>query len=738
MGWLLGDERLAWTTADRRVTRRPRELPSIYHVMSPFELQRTLDELWPAWARSSKLRTVVTLYDLIPMVFPDHYLRDPVLRGRYETRAKLVTRADRVLAISQTTAQDAVERLEIPEERITVVNAGATDKFAGMYASTAAAWDALRGRLRSVRPGFILYVAGFEFRKNLARTVAGYGLLSPELRRKHQLVIACRMLPAEAEFVQEWAREAGIEPGQLVITGYVTDEELGALYHSCELFLFSSLYEGSGLPILEAMSCDAPVVASGTSTAPELLGDLEATFDPYDPGAIAACLADVLESQATLDVLRERSRRRVTAYTWGEVARRSLEAYENVIDDNRAGRRRRRQRARIALVTPWPPERSGVADYSLRLARELGAKVDVDVVVAESLDHYAPPLEQGVRLVEARHFRAAERLRQTDRILYCMGNSSFHRHVYELLRLRPGAVLAHDVRLTGFYGWFAGVENPTDPAGRLQERIRVLYGSRLPPAAISNGPPDWQQQATLGIYMTQEIQEYAEQIFVHSRYARDVLELDRGVLAREVPVSVLPFGMPAADAGQRSSRRSSDVVTIVTVGVVSEVKGLATLIESMAMLALENVRARLVIAGPGEPQELQRWRDFAAETAPGVDIEISGHLATEEYASLLQRADIAVQLRTLSNGEASAAVADCMAAGLPTVVTDVGWAAELPDDAVARVPLGASPALLAGVLETLVGSGGEGQRLGERARAHAQAASFEHVADGYLHALELV
>src|SRR5262249_6507973 len=156
---------------------RPSPPPAIYHVMSPFELSRTLDELWPAWARGPDVRTVVTLYDLIPLVFPKHYLRDAVVGTRYQTRAELVRRAHHVLAISQSTADDATEHLGIEADRISVVGAGATEKFAPMYDSPAAAWDVLGARLSSIRPGYVLYVAGFEFRKNLERVIEAYGLL---------------------------------------------------------------------------------------------------------------------------------------------------------------------------------------------------------------------------------------------------------------------------------------------------------------------------------------------------------------------------------------------------------------------------------------------------------------------------------------------------------------------------------------------------------------------------------
>ena len=734
LGWLLGSGRLGWATGDARVTRQPVGRPAVYHVMSPFELQRTLDELWPAWARRSQVGTVVTLYDLIPLVFREHYLRDPVIRTRYETRAELVRQADCVLAISQTTAADAVELLGVAPERITVIHAGATEKFADMYSSADAAWTVLGAGLSLTRPGFMLYVGGFEFRKNIERLIAAYGLLPPDLRSSHQLVIACRMLPTEAELVRTWAASAGVKESEVVITGYVTDAQLGALYHACDLFLFASIYEGSGLPILEAMSCGTPVIAANTSTGPEILGDLDGTFDPYDPTSIASCIESAFESPARLAALVDRSRRRAGIYSWNAVAERSLDAYERVIRDGRRAARGRRPR--MAVVTPWPPEQSGVADYSFRLIRELGKKVDVDVVVSDSLDRYAPPQERGVRLIPANTFRAAEGLRQPDRVVYCMGNSSFHRHVYELLRERPGVVVAHDVRLTGFYGWFAGVERPTDPAGRLLERIHALYGPRLS-ATVVESPPSWQRQSALGLYMTREIQQYAEELFVHSRHARDVLELDRGTLDRSVPVRVLPFGMPPAETLPRVCGSIGDAPLIVSVGVVSEVKCLATLIRACNLVARDRNGLRLVIAGPGEQGELERWRRFAREEAPGIDIDIAGHLSVERYARLLKDADLAVQLRAISNGEASAAVADCLAAGLPTIVSDLGWASELADSTVARLPGDPTPAELADRISGLVADTDERQALSDGALSLARSCDFAVVADEYLHVLGL-
>jgi glycosyltransferase involved in cell wall biosynthesis len=733
LSWLLGTGLLGWSTDDRRVARRPGRAPLVYHIMSPFELGTPLQAMWPKWARDSRVATVVTLYDLIPLAFPEHYLTVPTLRAEYEARLELVRHADQVLAISQSTATDAVERLGISAERVHVIHAGSTDTFADMYVNAGEAWARLHQRLAAVRPGFLLYVGGFEFRKNLHGLIDGYGLLPASIRAKHQLVIACRMLPEQMADLNEHAAQAGIGDGELVLTGYVPDAELGALYHTCSLFVFASLYEGSGLPVLEAMACGAPVAASNISAPPEILGDDEATFDPYDPASIADCLSAVISSPPTLERLAERSRARVGAYTWKAVAERSAEAYERAAVRRTSPRPRRRPR--IALVTPWPPERSGIADYSLRLATELGKRVDIDVVAARPAKQYAPALEEGVQVMGAREYRRLEPLRQQDRIVYCMGNSLFHEHVYDLLRERPGAVVLHDVQLTGFFGWQAGRESPEQPAGALAARVQALYGHRLPPETIGKQTLHWDRQLALGIYMTREIQILAEACFVHSQFASDLLELDRGVLDRQTPVRVLPFGMPpAADAVRKPSARAP---LIVSLGVVNEVKGLASLISAFALVAADRPAARLVIAGATDEAESRRWRTFAREHAPGAKIEIPGHVDRERYGELLRQADLAVQLRLVTNGEASAAIADCLSAGLATLVTDLGWAGELPADVVSRVPLGIEPATLARRIDQLLDDDALRTGLGAAALEHARACSFARVADAYMEALEL-
>jgi glycosyltransferase involved in cell wall biosynthesis len=408
-------------------------------------------------------------------------------------------------------------------------------------------------------------------------------------------------------------------------------------------------------------------------------------------------------------------------------------AYDRLRSSIRRGEGAHRER--LALVTPWPPQRSGIADYSRRLAGALGRRLDVDVVVDGAVaDFDAPPA--GVRLLSAQAYRAASWLRRHDHVLYCMGNSSHHEHVYELLREFPGPVVLHDAQLTGFFGYYAGRERPEDPLGRLVERVEECYGALVPAQERTTAPLDARRRLELGIFMTSEVLRHAEHVFVHSRFARKVVEREGRDLERRVGVSVMPFGMPDPEPDAVRSAAAQPPL-IIHVGVLTDSKDLEVLIEAFALISARAPGARLVIAGPADEAGLEHWRVLARERAPHANIEVPGYLTPGRWWELLRQADAAVQLRAVSNGEASGAVCDCLAAGVPTIVSYIGWMSELPHDAVVHVPAEAGPALVAERVESVLVDTARRAALSRAALDHARACSFERVAADYLGALAL-
>jgi glycosyltransferase involved in cell wall biosynthesis len=305
-----------------------RPAPEIFHLLSPFEADLPYERIWPQWMRESGCRLVATLHDLVPVVMREQYLAEWGYRAvAWTARLGLMRIADQVLTISLQTALDSSRYLGVPEERLTVIGSGVSDHFSSLAATRDQADALIRTELPKVRPGFLLYVGGTDYRKNLEGTIRAYSRLPAELRREHQLVIVCKIALLRRHDLKALARSLGIERGQLVLAGYVSDRQLAALYRSCALFIFTSLYEGAGLPILEAMSCGAPVAVSGESAMPELLGDEQATFDPRDPGDVAHVITEVVSTPSRLDALREQSRMQAQAHTWTRVAERCIEGY---------------------------------------------------------------------------------------------------------------------------------------------------------------------------------------------------------------------------------------------------------------------------------------------------------------------------------------------------------------------------------------------------------------------------
>jgi glycosyltransferase involved in cell wall biosynthesis len=422
-------------------------VPAIYHVPSPFE-NVGIEAIWPDWVHdgAEEVRTVVTVHDLVPLVMEELYFGDrPGFKPVYEARLGLIRQAHQVLAISDSTAADAVELLGIDPARITLISSGVSETFSSLVSTAEAAKPVLVESFPGVRDGFLLYVGGGDPRKNMRGTIEAYAKLPEAMRHEHQLVIVCRLGPQETAELRVFAHRLGIAAADVFFAGFAGDRELAALYRGCELFVFPSLYEGFGLPVLEAMSCGAPVAAAANSSIPEVLGDLDATFDAGDPEDIARVLAEVLERPERLEALRERSRRRVAEFTWEKTAAKIAGGYERALSVPAGRGRRGQRRKRVALVTPWPPRDTPAAAAAKDLVAELARLADVDVIVAGGDPAIEPmPGEgNGVRFFSIAELDWLLELRDRDALLYSLDDSPQSQPIAAALERHPGKVIRH-------------------------------------------------------------------------------------------------------------------------------------------------------------------------------------------------------------------------------------------------------------------------------------------------------
>ncbi|MEY2567816.1 MAG: hypothetical protein QOE35_2345 [Actinomycetota bacterium] len=687
----------------------------VFHVTSPFELGLPLEQIWPLWARSG-CRLVVTLYDLIPLLFPEHYQGSALVRAHYRSRLEIVRRADKVLTISEASARDAVDVLGLRPRQVDVVGAAPGPLFAPPVSMDATRAELARS-LPSVRAGFLLYTGGVDWRKNIHGLISAYARLPLRLRAAHQLVVVCSVGDEHLIRFEENLDALGITD-QVVFTGRVSDVDLLRLYQASELFVFPSLYEGYGLPVAEALASGAAVVCSRSSSLVEMIDCDEALFDPTDPGSISAAMQAALEDPARLDRLRRRER--PLGHSWKGVAAATVDAYEQVL---RRPVRRRPRRPRLAVVSPLPPTPSGVADYTAALLQHIRHWCDVDVFVEDS-EQESRQFTDGLAVHSIVDFDRVEALRNGfDRYLYCIGNQTSHAGALELLRHRPGPVLAHDLRLMGLYAWCAQHRPELVPGG-FQAFLHEVHPKDLPPELGARAFLDYREADQHEIFMAGRVIEDATAFFTHSHAASALARVEAGP-AHAAKVETIPFAFPPVSA----RGRSDGPPLIATFGVADPIKQTPKVLEAFGLLAAAHPTLHLAIVGPMPPVVQDEYRSRAAELDVHARVHVTGRVTSEEYHDWLARATVAVQLRASWGGEASAAVADCLAHGVPTIATATGWTADLPADAIVPVSRDVSASDLSDVADTLLRDEVNQARLRVAGWQHARANSFRNVAE---------
>jgi len=248
---------------------------------------------FPDWLRLHQPHRLGIVYDLIPYLFQERYFPTPQSRGLYLQSLRLMREYDHLFAISQATRHDTIRHAGIDAARVHCVYGDIDQRKRAIIENGGDDGAAERHGLR--RP-FCLYIGGEDWRKNMDGMVRAFGLFQRR-HPDHQLAIVCTLTAERIAELQSLASSLGISPGSMVCTGYVSDEELVGILRQAEMMVFPSLYEGLGLPILEAHGCSVPVVGSNTSSVAELV-ITELSCDPLQPKSIAAAMERLYSTPA--------------------------------------------------------------------------------------------------------------------------------------------------------------------------------------------------------------------------------------------------------------------------------------------------------------------------------------------------------------------------------------------------------------------------------------------------------
>jgi glycosyltransferase involved in cell wall biosynthesis len=310
--------------------RRPElSMLALDPVLLSFELGGARADVYHSTQLSLPARrsfpAVITVHDVAPLIWPEHYLRLPYARAGHAWQYALARRADAVIAVSEATKRDVVERLGIPEERITVVTEAVDDSFVPPSRE--------EGRRRArerfgVPERYVLYVGQFDPRKNVRGLLRAFAVAA-ERDRDLRLVIVGD-LGKLAGILRDALADRRVPRDRVILTGFVDDATLAALYAGAECLLHAALLEGFGLTALESLAAGTPVVGYAGGAVAEVVGDAGLLVRSGDEEALGAALCRFLDDAPLRASLAGRTHARASAFSWDRAADDTLAVYRRV------------------------------------------------------------------------------------------------------------------------------------------------------------------------------------------------------------------------------------------------------------------------------------------------------------------------------------------------------------------------------------------------------------------------
>jgi glycosyltransferase involved in cell wall biosynthesis len=655
-------------------------------------------EVGPPARPLNGLKMAAVVHDLGPVLFPD---RAPTEPGFAERAARTLSRIrpyDLLLAASETTRSDGLVLLGLPPDRISTIGTVADSERFRPDVTVPRSLN-VRSELHrlGVRRAFVLVDARGDGPSGVSRRFEAFGSLPEALWTAYQLVLFGLPDDVEAGRVRSIARDRGWADAVALVEP-LDELSIRVLLQQCAAFLVPRRYDGHGMIVLEAMHCGTVVIAGNTTAPAELLGNAGLLVDPIDPSEIATGLEQVLDDWKLAQTLKSRALARALLFTPGRVAENAREAIEHATRPRSPVRLRLDQahslKPRIAVFSPLPPKGSGVADYATRLIEELKPTYTIDVYHDQG---YVPDLALSARDVayhDARLFDRNDAIIDYHAVVYQMGNGvGDHSYIFDRLADRPGLVTLHDFFLSAY------------PYRNARTKDQILDAYRL---AIVEYCPEradeflphleaWCEEegglsgacARRGLFLNRRVFEDAEIVVVHSSWC---LEQVRNWLPEHVDkTAVIPMG--AVPTSRTSEERNAirdrfsvgrETLVVASFGFVTRDKMIVEALEAFHPVAALDTSAVFLVVGEEVDDGEARRQAIALGLADRV--RFVGRQSAADYADLIAVTDVGINLRRPpSNGETSASLLNLLAAGVPTIVTDVGSFNDYPGQVVRKV-----------------------------------------------------
>ena len=275
---------------------------------------------------TSGVTTVVTIHDLIPYIIPEtvgkgyleRFLRD---------MPNIIYNSDAILTVSEYSKRDILKFFSFyPEEKIFVTPLAANSIFKPLNKKECLSYVS---KTYNIDTPYILYLGGFSSRKNAFGIIKAFNKIYKSLNKPYKLLLG-GSLKDEGNKIFEYVKNNNLSD-KIIFCGYVEDNILPVLYSGCDAFIYPSLYEGFGLPLLEAMSCKAPVITSNISSIPEVTGDAAILINPFKSDELESSIVTLLNDDSLKLKYSEKGYKRSLEFSWKNTAQKTLESYKSIV-----------------------------------------------------------------------------------------------------------------------------------------------------------------------------------------------------------------------------------------------------------------------------------------------------------------------------------------------------------------------------------------------------------------------
>lgn len=644
-----------------------------------------------------------TIYDLIPIVMSHYYISNwpENLRIEYQRRIeKLPAWTNKLIFISENSKND----FEIKDHRV-------TDKsiVIPLAVDHTIFWSSIAPRDKSKDP-YILFTGGFDPRKNMNAALEAFAYLIKENNQEFsnlKLYIVCAYNQEDKENYEKLADKFGVKD-KLILTGYINDEYLVNLYRGAKVFFFPSHYEGFGLPVLEALACGLPIVTTKISSIPEVAGDLAYYCSPTNPRDMAVVLAKALRDSINNQSRKKESIQRAQEFTWSKTAASYFHLFTNTILAN--SKLADIERYKIAYVSPWPPQRSGIANYSFEIVRHLKEYVDITLFLENSEQSSSDNLGLSVKNISA----LAEEQAKYDSIIYHIGNNTkFHKEIYRMAWQYPGIIVLHEFNIHPFLAdAFLGTDDEYLYADAISEGYGEL-GKTSYEAVKSKGvsPEIWH------FPMSHALVKRSIATIVHSSWVKEKLQDISNVFV--VPLgSNKPKLLNSLNDYTSLKKRfciPENNFIISCFGFINKLKRIPVILESLKILKDKGYPVHLLLGGELIDSSMNIEEKIECLGVKN-NVTISGYLNDDDFQRCIIMSDIVLNLRYPSLGESSAALMEALSYGKACITSNYQQFAEIPDSVCWKVDIGnlEIPQLVA-YLEELMRNPSARQQLGKNA-----------------------